>query len=291
MKTFNISLLLVAAALSFCNNSLTAQQKDPDEIRGLVNKGVELYEGKKYTESGLNFKKGLEKVPDNFQAGFNLGDAQYRMNRYDEAAETFKRSASATTDKLLKAKAYHNMGNSLVKAEKLQEGIDAYKKALRLNPYDNDTKYNLSYALNKLKEQNRQNKDNKQQDKNNQDKNNQNQQNKDQQNKDQQNQDNNQNNKDQNKDQNKQNQNDQNKNGQDKDKQQQNKQDQNKQDQQQNNQDKNNPGNQQQMANEPNRISKDEAERILSALKNNEKQLQKQLRKHSGKRVKTAKDW
>ncbi len=39
------------------------------------------------------------------------------------------------------------------------------------------------------------------------------------------------------------------------------------------------------------KISKEEAERILEALKDNEKDLQKELRKIKGKRVKTDKDW
>ena len=39
------------------------------------------------------------------------------------------------------------------------------------------------------------------------------------------------------------------------------------------------------------KISKEDAERILEALKNNEKDLQKELRKKTGRAVKTDKDW
>ena len=38
-------------------------------------------------------------------------------------------------------------------------------------------------------------------------------------------------------------------------------------------------------------MSKEEAQRILQALKNEEKDLQKKLRKHKGKAVKKEKDW
>lgn len=207
--------------------------------RGLVNDGVDLYKEGKFSDSEVNFKKSLEKDPELFQGHFNLGDAYYKQGRYDEAMQSYKNSLSFTEDKYNQAKVYHNIGNSLLKSQKYKEGIEAYKNALKLNPDDLETKYNLSYALNMLK-----------------------------QNQNQQQQQNDQNKQDQNKDQQKnQNQNEQNK-------------DQNKQDQQ----------NQQQQQ-QKDQISKDDAQRILEAMKNNEKDLQKKLRKVKGKPVAREKDW
>ncbi len=229
-------------------------------LRELVNEGVEKYNGKKYNDSEVDFRKGLEKDSKNFNANFNLGDSHYKQGRYDEAMKSFQLALKNTNDNDYKAKAYHNIGNSLLKTEKYQESIDAYKNALKLNPNDQETKYNLSYALNMLKQQ----KEQKQQNKNKDDKN----QNKDQ------------NNKDQNKqDQNKQ---DQNKN-QNQNKDQQSQQDNTKQ------QDKQKQ--QQQAQQDKNKMSKEEAKRILNALKNNEQDLQKKLRKFVGKKVTTDKDW
>lgn len=214
--------------------NVSAQSK-----RGLVNDGVDLYKEGKFSDSEVNFKKSLEKDPELFQGHFNLGDAYYKQGRYDEAMQSYKNSLSFTEDKYNQAKVYHNIGNSLLKSQKYKEGIEAYKNALKLNPDDLETKYNLSYALNMLKQ-------------------NQNQQ---------QQQQNDQNKQDQNKDQQQnQNQNEQNK-------------DQNKQDQQ----------NQQQQ--QKDQISKDDAQRILEAMKNNEKDLQKKLRKVKGKPVAREKDW
>ena len=39
------------------------------------------------------------------------------------------------------------------------------------------------------------------------------------------------------------------------------------------------------------KIPKEQADRILEALRNNEKEIQKQLRKRKGTRIKTDKDW
>jgi tetratricopeptide (TPR) repeat protein len=231
-------------------------------MRELINDGVDLYKEKKFTDSEVNFKKGLEKAPESFAANFNLGDAYYKQQRYEDALGSFQNSlASAQTDDQ-KAKVYHNIGNSLLKSDKIKESIEAYKKALKLNPNDADTKYNLSYALNLLKQQ--QNQQQNQNDKN-KDKNDDKQ--------DQQNQ--NDQNKDKNKDEQKQDQ----------------KQDQNKQQDQQQKPDQNQQAQQDNLKQKEQKISQEEAERILQALMNNEKDLQKKLRKQKGTPVKTEKDW
>ena len=214
--------------------------------RSMINDGVDQYHQKKYSDAEVNFKKGLEKAPDSFQGNFNLGDAYYKQLRYDDALKQYQTSLSKTNNEDLKSKAYHNIGNSLLKTEKYKESIDAYKNALKLNPNDNDTKYNLSYALNML------NQKQDQKDKNKNDKN-----------------------KDQDKDKKDQDKKDQDKKDQNKDNKDQDKKDQQKQPQQP----------------EKNKISKEQAEQILNALKNDEKDLQKKLRKKVGVPVKTDKDW
>ncbi len=222
-------------------------------LRSLNNNGVEKYKDKKFADAEVNFKKGLDKAPSDFITNFNLGDAYYQQKRYDEALKSYQSALSRAQTKTEKAKVYHNIGNSLLKSNQLKESIDAYKKSLRLNPDDEETKYNLSYALSMLKNQQNQ----KKQDKN--------QQNKDQDKKQDQNKDQNQKNKDQ-----------------------QNKEKQQNQDQQQNQEAKQDATKQKQ---QQNKISKQEAERILQALKNNEKELQKKLRKQKGTPIKTDKDW
>jgi Ca-activated chloride channel family protein len=247
-RGFNISVFVFIIFLGA--NFAFAQS-----TRSLVNDGVKLYNDQKFADAEVNFKKGSEKTPNSFEAKFNLGDAYYKQQRYDEAMKSYQSAMVDAKNDLDKSKIYYNVGNSLLKSQKIKESIGAYKEALKLNPDDQQAKYNLSYALNQLKNQNQnQNQDkNKDQNKDNKD------QNKDQQNQDKQNQD--QQNKDQQQDQQKQ--------------------DQQKQDQQQ----------QQSQEQKEQELTKKEAEKILNALKENEKDLQKQLRKVKGQRVKTEKDW
>lgn len=146
----------------------------------------------KFSNAETEYRKALNKKPNDLQWNFNLADAIYKQKRFDEAAEKFAELGEKMTTPEEKARAYHNMGNSQLMNQKIDESIETYKKALRQNPTDLDTKYNLAYAqlLKKKQDQQQQNQDqNQDQDKQDQDKQD---QNKDQQNKnnqDQQNQD------------------------------------------------------------------------------------------------------
>lgn len=234
---------------------LTTVYAQPD--RRTNNKGVDEFESGNFVDAEVNFKKGVEKSPESFVSNFNLGDALYKQERYDESINAYKTALGNANDDQKRAKIHHNIGNALLKSNKIQESIESYKAALKHNPDDADTKYNLSYALSLLENQDQ----NQQQDQNqnNQNQNDQNNQNED----NQQNQNQDQNNKDNEQQQN-----------QPKPKDQETQQDNLKQPQQQ-----------------ETKISKEDAERILEALKNNEKDLQKELRKKTGRPVKTDKDW
>lgn len=228
---------------------ITAGSLFAQSTRSLINDGVDKYKIGNFTESENNFKKALDKNQELFEGHFNLGDAFYKSGKYDQAVGSFRNSLGFTEDPVEKAKVFHNIGNSFLKSQKYEESIDAYKNALKLNPVDDETKYNLSYALNMLKQQQQQNKQNKNKDK------------------------------DKNKDQDKKDQQDQN----------QNKNDQNNQDK--NKDQKDQQKQQQQQQQQKNQISKNEAERILAALKNKEADLQKKLRQQKGRIIPKEKDW
>jgi Ca-activated chloride channel family protein len=205
--------------------------------RKLVREGNKLYMEKKFTDAEVNYKKSLNVNKESPPAKFNLGDAYYKQDKYEDAASQFNMIA---TDKNLskqqQSQAYHNLGNSLLKAKKYDESINSYKNALKLNPKDNDTRYNLAYAQAMLQQQQQ-----KQQ-----------QQNKNDQKKDQK-------------------------------KEQQQKQDQ-KKDQQKNDEQK-------QAQQQKQKISKEDAEKMLQALNNDEKNAQKKLARKQATRIQIDKQW
>jgi Ca-activated chloride channel family protein len=130
------TLFILSFLLSF---NAFAQNK-----KSFLRDGNELYADSSYNEAEMQYRKSLEKDQDYFNASFNLADAVYKQERYEESSALFdalKDNAPTETDL---AKVYHNLGNSLVKEQKLEEAIDAYKSSLRINPKDKDTRHNLA---------------------------------------------------------------------------------------------------------------------------------------------------
>lgn len=198
-----------------------------------IREGNKSFDNKKYSDAEVSYKKSLNKNQKSYEGNFNLGDAYYKQGKYDEAAKQFDLLRSQKKDKSSDAASLHNLGNTLLQSQKYQESIEAFKQALKLNPKDEDTRYNLAYAQAMLKQQQQQQQQ-------------------------QQNQDKNKDKKDQKQQQNQQ---------QKQDKQQQKQQEQKKE------------------------ISKEDAERILQALNNDEKDKHKKKAKVGVARVSVEKDW
>ena len=78
------------------------------------------------------------------------------QKKTDEAIKAYELAVSLLVDKLQKAGAYHNAGNAFCMKQEWEKAIEQYKAALRLNPTDMDTKYNLAFAQSKLKQQEQQ---------------------------------------------------------------------------------------------------------------------------------------
>lgn len=116
-----------------------------------------------YQQAEINYRKAMQTTPSYDKANYNLGNSLYRQERYEEAANSYAKVANnKSSSKDLRGKAFHNYGNSLLKQEKYQESIEAYKNALKLNPKDMDSKYNLEYARKKLYRQQQQQQQNNQ---------------------------------------------------------------------------------------------------------------------------------
>ncbi len=137
----------------------------------------------KFSKAETEYRKALNKKPDNSKWDFNLADALYKQMQFDQAEQKFSELSKELETPEEEARALHNLGNSQLMQQKIDESIESYKEALRKNPGDFDTKYNLAYAKmlkkKQQQQQQQQNKDQKQnqdQQKNQDQKNQQNQQ-------------------------------------------------------------------------------------------------------------------
>ena len=162
--------------------------------RQLVRQGNRQFRKGNAADAEVSYRKAVEKQPRNAQANFNLGNALMAQRKDSLAVTQFEKAAKLETNPLRRAQAYHNIGVMCQQHQMFGEAIEAYKEALRNNPADDQTRYNLELCKRQQKQQqqnqnqqNQQNKDNKdQKDKDNKD---QQQQQKDQQKQDQQKQD------------------------------------------------------------------------------------------------------
>ena len=124
-----------------------------------------------FGKAEVSYRKALQIKPEDFQWQFNLADAIYKQKKGDQAATEFEKLADKAVKPNDKASVYYNLGNSLLTQKKYDPSIDAYKKALRINPTDPEAKYNLAFAEKMKKEdQKKKDKDKKDKDKDKKDK-------------------------------------------------------------------------------------------------------------------------
>jgi len=263
-----IRTIFVTFSLIFLAGSLFAQGENK-----YIRRGNSDFEEKDFAKAEENYIRSLGKGGKTYKGLFNLGDVYYERKDFQSAGALFDSVASLQLDPDTRSKAYYNLGNTLLSvslesdslaSKALPLSIESYKQALRLNPVDTAAKYNLAYAQLLMKDQ-QQNQDQQQDQQQNQDQ-------KDQEQKDQEQKD--------------QEQKDQEQKDQEDQEQQQN--------QQQQDQQKGNPEQQQsQQQQQPKQISKEDAERMLKAMKNDEKKTLEKVKAAlmKGKVVKSEKDW
>ena len=257
-KKFNLdrimkhSLPLIILFLFLIPSAAKAQSGD---ARKDTRKGNREYKAKHYDRAEVDYRRALHHDSTAYRAHYNLGNTLYRQKKYEEAAQHYSSALEhPDLDKKTRSRILHNRGNSNLKAglqkenraegmQQFQQAVNDYQESLKINPKNDDTRYNLSYAK-KLLQQAQQQQQQNGGGQNNQD------------NKD---------NKDKNKD---------GKNGQDQQQDQQNQQqqNQNQQNQQQPQQDRQQQKQQQQQKEQ----KKQDAERLLEAVKNNEKNTMKE---------------
>mgnify|MGYP003970931357 CR=1 FL=1 len=242
MKNTLFILSLLMCITSFAQNK-----------KSFLRDGNELYTDSSYNDAEMQYRKSLEKDQDYFNASFNLADAVYKQERYEESSALFDALKDDAPTKADLAKVYHNLGNSLVKEQKLAEAIDAYKSALRINPNDKDTRHNLALSQ-QQKQQQEQEQENKEEEEEEEDK--------------------------ENKDEQKEN-----KEGGNKEEEKDNKEQEKNQENKEKQEDK--------PEKKKEEMSKETAEKMLEAIQQQEKNLQEELQKKKvkGKRVKVLKDW
>lgn len=249
--------ILVSILLCIGFTATAQKMTENDYIRS----GNKHYADSLFEKAEVDYRKALEQNPSSSIALYNLGNAllgQIAQNpsKGEEALSQYLTAAKLETDKEQLAQIYHNIGVLMYAGQRYGESVAAYKESLRNNPTDHETRYNLAKAMHMMNQQQDQQQDQQQEQQ-------QEQQQQEQQQDQQQNQE-------------------------------QQQQEQQNQDQQQDqNQEQNQEQQQQQAQQDEEQISKENAEQILNALMQDEKELQekqqKMMQQQQGKSL--DKDW
>ena len=280
MKNSLISCIWILLLFLSVNGSF-GQEKD----ESLKESNQFVYEGNSMVDDDFvsaekEYRKALSKAPSNAVGSYNLGHAYFNSGHYDEAMLRNLEASKNATSRSERHAAFHNIGNILMEKEMCKEAVEAFKNALRNDPADDESRYNLALAMECAKEQGGgdgqdENSDEKNEDENKESENKNNEQEKDQ--------------GDQNEDQ----------EGEGEDKE-----DQNEGDEQENDQgkpsDEKDDKQQDQQGDQkkkpqpqPGKLSPQQVKNLLEAMNNQEKKVQDKInaKKAKGVKVKTEKDW
>lgn len=125
---------------------LKQQQKLQQKANDLVYDANELLSDDQFVTAEKEYRKAISTEGSNVAGNYNLANSYYEKGSYDEALFRQTEAAKVATNKTERHSAYHNIGNILMKKKMCKEAVEAFKNALRNDPTDDESRYNLVIA-------------------------------------------------------------------------------------------------------------------------------------------------
>jgi len=151
-----LSKLILILIITFIGTATVSA--DNRQSRKHIRKGNTLFRSDKRKEALVDYVKAVRADTTNARALYNLSTSMFpaawrnvQENQRDTMINYFKAAAQQEANPYRKAQAYHNMGVVLQGAHDFKNAIEAYKEALRNNPNDDETRYNLVLCQRQLK--------------------------------------------------------------------------------------------------------------------------------------------
>ncbi|MDB3905980.1 tetratricopeptide repeat protein [Crocinitomicaceae bacterium] len=109
------------------------------------------YKSKDFDKALGYYERAQNTAPDGVDLSDEMGQSAYKAKRYDVAEKIYQQNQANKNSSKAQADNYHNLGNSRMRQKNYEGAVDAYKDALRRNPKDEKTRYNLSEAIRQIK--------------------------------------------------------------------------------------------------------------------------------------------
>jgi len=119
-------------------------------------KANEAYEKGDFAGAEQAYLEALRQNPDDARLYFNLGNALAKQGKFDEAISAYERFKDMSRDPQSNALADFNIGNIYGNQEKWDRAKEQFRSALRQNPRDDDAKYNYELS-NRIQQEQEQN--------------------------------------------------------------------------------------------------------------------------------------
>jgi tetratricopeptide (TPR) repeat protein len=124
---------------------------DRESVRPSIAKGKEALRRNDVQVAAALYQAVLELRPGSGAASLGLGVARYRQHRYEDAVRDFDRAERLLQAASDRARANFNRGNAHAALGELDDALEGYKAALRLDPSDDDARYNLAIVTEQLR--------------------------------------------------------------------------------------------------------------------------------------------
>ena len=131
--------------MALCFIALGEINAQSEDYAKYYNKANSLSESD-FEKAEKNYRIAINDSLSDLKATFNLSNEYYTEGYFDDAISRQLEAIKLAKNKIEKHKAFHNLGNSFMKKEMCSEAVSAYKSALRNNPNDDETRYNLALA-------------------------------------------------------------------------------------------------------------------------------------------------
>ena len=174
---FIFVLLSIFCASSFVE--LAAENQTTRKERNFILDANKAFNNKEYGKAIKLYNEALEENPTSERAKYNLAVTMLKiadekggaggnnsampdsisMKIMNQADSIFRELYATSPDNLIKELSIYNSGNIMFNENQYAISIDQYKKALRLNPNNNNARHNLRLAQLKLQQQENQNED------------------------------------------------------------------------------------------------------------------------------------
>ena len=120
-----------------------------------INDGNKQYAVGQWDKALGAYRSAQAEDPRAGTAPYNIGNTYYRIGQFEDALAELSRSTGTLTSDQLKAYAFYNRGNTYARMGQNALAIEEFKKALLLNPSDEDAKFNLEFCRRQPPSQNK----------------------------------------------------------------------------------------------------------------------------------------